>query len=322
MQDNVTYRIGLLRLQQIFRMGKDAGWTILVAIPLAVLLLFALYSRVLTRPPLLAQGVIVLLLLTLHTQRKDLHFLQSLGKPHRNLLLLEYLFIVILLSLPLWLLQTPSFWWLTSIIAAVVMPFVAAFNKPGTSSNYTIIQRATAWVPAPAFEWKSGFRQYWLLCSIIYLGGIVLAVLAPAVPFWLLFWLLFALDLYNTAESPELIQAHRNAQTFLRQKISATLVTINLLFAPQYLTSLIFHHSPLQIAMLLGAVLLFNLTLTYAILLKYASISCMDKTTGNPILFALRLIFFIPMCVVLPLALWWQWRTYKLAICNLQTYLP
>jgi len=151
---------------------------------------------------------------------------------------------------------------------------------------------------------------------------LVLAVLAPVLPFWVLFWLVMLPDLYLIPEPRTQLQAYPKADAFLRHKMLQTAGFINLLFVPQLLLSLYFYHTPLQVAALLGSILLLNLTLTQAILLKYARFSGSPAGMGSGVIFALQIILFIPLCVLLPVGIWWQYRTYNKALWNLRRYLP
>lgn len=224
-----------IRLKQAGRAVWGVGALLLIAIPLALILLFVLWDGLAGLKAWQLTAIISLLFLSLHGQRKDLNFLQKCGQPVPIVLLVEYQLALLFLSIPVLLL---SGHWPGIAMAHLAVACLAFVPVPQKSGDRRAIR--LNWLPADNLEWKSGVRRHWRLLLPVYLAGLFLSFYIPGVLLSVAVILMISLGFYDELESRTLLERALQPH-FLWKKWSRHYGLFCLLFAPQIMLYLIFH---------------------------------------------------------------------------------
>lgn len=305
----------ILRYRQIQRSLEGIG--IFRFIFLMVLILGAFYAifSILQKGDYdeFVTGGLLLILLFVQLQRKDIDFLKINLDNYRKLLWMEYLLLLAPLS---GILIFTGNWFLlaVTISSLIILPFIKL--KIQRRSLNTKMQ---LWIPAQAIEWKSGLRKGLFAITAVWLMGIVFSFFVGAVPLAIFIIGVFPLKFYEIGEPlPVLMASERSPAAFLTQKIKHQFIIFSVISFPLIVVFSVFHIGLWYIAVVEFLVL--TTLHVYFILLKYAFYEPNQKTGAIEIFSGIGVVgLFVP--VFLPLVWLLSVRFYFRAITNLKCYL-
>lgn len=314
---NLIGQLFLLRLKQAARIIRAGGISLWALLPVILLLVAVSIKSLSDRNPVLLHCFNAFLLLFMNTGRSDLVFLRQFRTTGRMYLLLEYSVLVLVLDAYL-LYRHPGRPELLLIELAVVI-FAAFFqeNRYRLKIRIPVARYLTGLLPASLYEWKSGLRQYFLLFFPFYVAGLAVLPFVPAAPFTLPFLSIFIMDFFKEQDPAEIVLSYGTVRHILSDKIRVNLAFCNLLFLPHYALFLAFHRDALAIGGLLLSVYVLNVTVVYAIVLKYTGFG---RYRSQPVSVVKSIAFFIAAPVV-PLSLYLCYRERIKAACTLRSYL-
>lgn len=306
-----------LRIKQFFRIINSAGLGALLIIPLIGIFTLYLYKQILNFSPYIFHFSVAIIILTIHTKRKDLIFLFKFKLIGKFILLTEYLTIIIILNIPFIFRNGKAQFVLIELFICIILVFLSSNYLHKIIPKFQIIKKLTSFIPTNAYEWKFGLRKFNFLFTITYLLGFVLLFFAPVTPFFIFYWCTFSGEFYKEIESKEIIQAFINTNRFLNSKICSLLIVVNAIFLPHYMLYLILYFTVDKIAILLFSIIILNLLFLYALLLKYSNLNFQRINSSNVLL----ITFFLLVSPILPLSLFLEWKLYKKTKWTIQKYL-
>ncbi|MBK9761100.1 MAG: hypothetical protein IPO90_14290 [Flavobacteriales bacterium] len=301
-----------LRLVQLRRSISPAGVVVLLAA--LALVPFVVHRMVVHDPSQqpYVNGLLLLILLGWHQQRKDLHFvLKHIERPLSNIGS-EYLLVA--LPVALGQLGTPAWYQALAVLAAI--PVIVRIQPP------VLARPRLRWIrsriPAHLFEWKGGLQHAHPLPALLWLLSLAFCWL-PILPLMLL-WVLIAL-LVNTQADCEpramLLATSPDASTLLRRKLIGGMAIIALLIIPALIGATIFQPQLwwVHLFFLAGQLSVVGL----AIMLKYRSYVPNEHLTGTEPLVTTAAVFSVMPGLFL-LLLIMLLRERRVALQNLDTY--
>lgn len=229
-------RLLLIRLKQSGRALWGVGWLLLVAVPMACILLFVLWDKLAGLQAWQLAGISAVLFLAVHWQRKDLAFLKKCGQAVPLILLVEYqLTLLLFITLPvIWLSNSPE----GTIYTHLAVAFIAFIPVPQRSGSRKVIK--LSWLPKDNLEWKSGIRRQWRILLPVYLAGLLLSIYIPGTLLSIVFCLMVALSFYDELESRVLLESALKNH-YLWRKWIRHYSLFTLLMLPHLILYLIFH---------------------------------------------------------------------------------
>ena len=302
----------VLHAKQGGRLLKELG--IIRSLTVLALLTFTLARTYTLEPPLtyVLAAFVVFLLVSLHTARKDKDFLKMLNIQTYELFAVEYH----LLASPFYVifLLNQRWWPLIGVAVGVCLVPLLTLNFRRRAG----VVRALAFIPAEAFEWKSGLRRHGIIIALLYLLALgcysyPFVALAVVVVFTLL-----VTTFHNESESRPMVDALAGSPTaFLVAKWRTQLV----LFWTGCLPLLLIFLGALPEYWYVVPVLFIvsSIIQVLSINLKYALYEP-GLTLNKDVFMAIYLLsLFVPYFVPVPLVMAFYY--YRRANRNLQTYL-
>jgi hypothetical protein len=257
---------------------------------------------------------ICLILLSIHSSRKDSRFIwHKLQNPQQSIFT-EYWIFTLPIILPA--LVTLHFW-IAGIHFLVCLGLSFWKIRPKTLKIYfPYLHRI---IPVSYFEWLSGMRLVWLPFILVYLliWAFCWVRALPIVGLWILTFMIS--NFYNEGEPRNLLQLKMgdNAAGFLNKKIATHSLLVLFIFVPP-LTVNAFFHPDIWIFYPIF-MLMYLLVLAFMITSKYSIYKPASLLKGNAVWQTMGLLgAVIPFLAPLPLLL--TIRNYFRAIANLEKY--
>jgi hypothetical protein len=304
-----------LRFKQLFRLISRNGAGVFLLLPFIALLLIIAYTKIFQLSAWWQQGTLLLLLVSINTQRQDVRFLLHLKTAGRMAFLFEQLLGLTLAEMPFFVTGSTSYLMALPYCTVVIFSFFMPVLQLRLSTGF--VKKITAYLPLMAFDWRFGMRRQWPLFLISYLLAFVLLFFIPALPFFYVFWAAYTGDFCKQPENKEIIQAGRSARGYLHTRLRTSLLAINSLFLPHLLLSLLFYHG-WELIYLAAGFLIFNLVAIFVLTYRYAKYDPQIKNPEN----GFPLVLYLFSLPILPLSLYIQWRIYQQAIRNTLRYFP
>ena len=304
-----------IRLMQFFRLLQELG---LIRVVIGVVALFIAFgaSREFVSAGenlLVIPAVLVISLLLLHQKRSDLQFFKLYAEKAQILHLIEYGMLALPLSMMLGfhghLLEAG-----VTLIAPLAIPFIPVL-KGGLIFNSSL----QSFIPDDLIEWKAGVRKMLLPIALLWLIGLATSFFIGSIPIVIfLLGMLFS-GFYERMESLTiLVASERSPAKFLQRKIWLSVASFTVLNLPLAFAFAAFH--PAQFYIPIVELMLFNLLIAYAVVVKYRFYLPEPDVKGNQMLLAIGFIgVLIPF--VLPVFLFFLLRFYFKAKQNLNFYL-
>jgi len=305
----------LLRLKQIARMVSGVGiFHFLVLTGVVVLLIVGIIKVSLNPEYQLAVSVAsVLAIISLHLRRKDLGFIRTYSEKPFLIHFAEYVLLTLPLSIPLIITKQYLLWmgYLTVILGLSSLRPV--FKRQNLNT------KIQSWIPARAFEWKSGIRKTFYPFLVVWLLGFLFSFLEASVPIAIFILGILIFSFYENGEPLDMLLAFEiRPSKLLLLKVKYHFILFLGLCLPLLLIFVVQHHSIWYIPIII--LLLMGFGHLYLILLKYAWYSPAAKPAGIEILTSLAFIAII-IPVFMPVIWLLSIRFYFKAIKTLKPYL-
>lgn len=304
-----------IRLMQFFRLLQELGLIRVIIGVVALFIAFGAFREFVSAGEnlLVIPAVLVISLLLLHQKRSDRQFFKLYAEKAQILHLLEYGFLAIPLSMMLGfhghLVEAGI-----TLIAPLAIPFIPVL-KGGLVFNSSLQK----FIPDELIEWKAGVRKMLLPIALLWLIGLSTSFFIGSVPIVIFLLGMLVSGFYERMESLTiLVASERSAAKFLQRKIWLSVASFTVLNLPLVLAFAIFH--PDQFYIPIVELILFNLLIAYAVVVKYRFYLPEPDVKGNQMLLAIGFIgVLIPF--VLPVFLFFLLRFYFKARQNLNLYL-
>jgi hypothetical protein len=293
------------RLKQLFRLLKSIGLGLLIiALPLAFVMVMIILDLIQKYDPFLSSGVILILILSMHFNRKDSVWLEHLFKHPYQLFLIEYNALLLPISILSFALLGV---WKTALfvhVGASLISLIPSLNFGQNKRNGYHLN----WIPIEAFEMRIGVRRYfWILVGLYLFGLLTSTFIFGVLSITILFGLL-AVSFYDELEPKEFIENIHFSTPLLTRKIVLHSLIFHTMLMPLYVLFLVFHAQYWWL--LLTACFIAESFLLYAIFFKYAHYLPGQKKVYNSTAFSIfALGYLVPF--FFPASLWSlisQWR--------------
>jgi hypothetical protein len=254
-----------------------------------------------------------LLVFSIQASRPDKNFLKLLRTRLFWIYWLEYIFLLMPVCVA-WLFSPFPYFSLFLIISVLPICFWQKTWKEILPPSFR-----TSFLPAHAFEWKSGIRRSGVFAVLTTAAGLYFSSYTGSIPIALLVLTLITNSFYSEGESLLLLEQYApKAAPFIRKKISRQLVLFGLISSPLSFTFLVLHF---DYAWVLAVVFLMSsLIQLFAVLAKYAFFRPQsDLPTAAMLTFAAMFCYVVPFLAPIPLVMnaW----LYRRAEQNLTAYL-
>lgn len=304
-----------IRIKQFFREMKVLGLTrcifLLVLFGFAITAIFEYTSKT----PHIYYTVMIYLvvIVSIHLNRKDLRFLKTRIGNYKKILLIEYA----ILTLPLMggLLYNQYYGVVGLLLIAI--GFISAMDK--TFSLAITNNKLLQWIPEHCFEWRAGFRKNFLWILLVWFAGLATSFLLGTVPVAIFILAIILMGFYEYGEPyPMLIAYEENADRFLWNKIKMHIKLFSVLFVPLFFSFIAFHPDKWYIPA--AEYVIFISLHIYIILTKYAFYQPNMKSHGSQtfgLIGLLGIFFFFLLPVVWILTIYFYFKSKE----NLNVYL-
>lgn len=288
----MTKFIVSLRFKQFYRAISEIGFIRMVLVlPFVVIIILGVMENLLRQGMWSAFAFFAFILISIHFNRKDKHFLQLLENQRLIIYIIEY----ILISLPIiaWFVYESA--WLqiiTTILLAILLSFI----------NWTFTyENSKAWLRFPKvmtkdFEWMMGIRKNIGYIIPLYVLGIVLsyATTASVLVALLLLAIITTTFYLEEGETRDFLYLYAaSPKVFMRRKVVRAIGLFVVYTIPLSITFLIFHH---QFWYLLLAVLAISSVIQLSsVTLKYTTYQPKASNKRNSFLLG-----FLLMCWLTP----------------------
>nr|WP_129730705.1 hypothetical protein [Parabacteroides goldsteinii] len=262
---------------------------------------------------LIITAVLLALLSLLQLRRKDYHFILHAEEKAWKVFGMDYL----LLSLPVIFILLLHFYWYIAFIIPIGCIGISFIKQPFHRTKQGI--SVPGWLPAEAFEIRSGIRQYGGLLLVLYISAWIGLLLPFASLASLWFLTVFISEMFRYSESQQILfTMEKPARRFLHRKLLLNLRLPLYAIVPVCVVyiSLYPAHWWLILTFLIGITLNILLFVTT----KYAYYWPDSRITAGQIPIAIA-IFSIFMPILTPVILFFLIRNYLAACRNLNTYL-
>lgn len=304
-----------LRFKQFYRAISEVGFIrVIIVIPFVAMIVLGLMENILRRGMWEAFVFLILILTSLHFNRKDKHFLKVLEGRRFIVYIVEYL----LASLPflIWFTYEQVWYQLAASLATIiVLPFF----------NWTFVyQNAKAWLRFPKFmatdfEWMMGVRKNIGYIIPVYIVALILSYLTVSVLAGLLLLAMITTTFYlEPGETRNFLHIYaKSPQSLMRLKIIRAVGLYLFFTIPLSIAFLIFHG---QYWYLLLAVLIIGSVIQLtSVTLRYVTYEPKESNQRNAILLGFLLICWLtPFLQPVPLLMTVTY--YKKAVNRLQNY--
>ncbi len=304
-----------IRCLQALRIVQDIGTVRLVLFCICLLpFLFRYFAEA-----WYLSVVASLFLLLIHLARTDKKFLKILHCRPLQVYAVDYgLFLLFPLA---WLLYVGAYWHFLAVfgfaLGLIFLPFtLPQFNQP-------LLLFSNIWIPAIAFEWKSGFRQYFTFVMVLWASGFGLCQYEVAIPLLISALTLLSSCFYLACEPlPMLLVFGKTPKQLLQHKIYWQLLLFWGFISPLVVLFLVFHlqYWYLMLYFLVSS----SLAQIFAILYKYTVYRPATQATLNLfiyVLFGSIFLFILILPLFVPVGIFVLVRYYRKAVQNLETFI-
>lgn len=239
-QKIMTKFIISLRFKQFYRAIGEVGFIrIVLVLPFVAIIILALMESLLKQGMWSAFALFAFILVSIHFNRKDKHFLKLLQNQRFTIYIIEY----ILISLPIiaWFIYESAWQQIIATIAITgILPFI----------NWTFIyQNAKAWLRFPKFmtkdfEWMMGIRKNIGYIIPLYVLGLALSFKTASVLVVLLLLGIITTTFYlEEGETRDFLHLYADSpKGLMRLKVVRAIGLFLLFTIPLSIAFLIFHY--------------------------------------------------------------------------------
>jgi hypothetical protein len=295
-----------IRLLQLYRLMKDIG--ILRIIFVVLLVVFTAFIAMTairkTENNTLITIISTILLLSIHSRRKDKSFLKITGEKPYFIYLTEYLLIMFpLLLCCIFMLNWKEFSYL--IVLCILIPLTSAKTGHGKtfsflkllmrsfSSVYKSIRNVKIPIKNPfAFEWVSGIRGSYFFIVPFYILILSFSFKSNVAPIGIIIFSIMIGGFYLYGESREFIELYAsNAKEFMLRKIRVNLKYLLILFIPVVVIYLFYEPSTWYL--MAGAVMISCVIQILSIIFKYGLFKENSDLSRNGMIGMLNIVFIL-----------------------------
>lgn len=262
---------------------------------------------------LIVATILLATLSLLQLRRNDYHFVLLAEENTWKVFGMDYL----LLSLPVVIIILLNSFWYISLTVVAGCIGIGFAKQPFRRTSRGI--RPPGWIPAEAFEIRSGIRQYGGILLVLYASAWIGLLLPYASLASLWFFTVFFSDMFRYSESEQILfSQERSAKRFLCRKLRVNLKLYLCATGPVCLVYFLLYPEQWWLVITFLVALILNLTLF--VMSKYAYYWPNTKITAGQVPIALAILsVFLP--VLLPVILFFLIKNYLAACRNLTTYL-
>lgn len=304
-----------LRFKQFYRAVGEVGFLRMVLVlPFVAIIILGIMENLLKQGMWSAFAFFAFILVSIHFNRKDKHFLKLLQNQRFTIYTIEY----ILISLPIiaWFIYESA--WLQIIATlslAGILPFI----------NWTFVyQNAKAWLRFPRFmtrdfEWMMGIRKNIGYIAILYPLGLILSYMTASVLVVLLLLAIITTTFYlEEGESRDFLHLYADSpKGLMRQKVIRAIGLFLLFTIPLSIAFLIFN--PQFWYLLLAVLAISSVIQLTSVTLKYTTYQPKASNERNAFLLGFLLVCWLtPFLQPVPLLMTITY--YRKAINRLQNY--
>ena len=262
---------------------------------------------------LVIPGALFLSLLMLHQKRSDLKFFSLYAVRVKIIYAIEYGMMAVPFVIALFLMGN-FMEGLVCLAAPLLVPFI-----PILQGDLVFNSSLQKLIPNELIEWKSGVRRLLLPTALLWLIGLSTSFFIGSVPIVIFLLGMLISGFYERMESlPMLVASEQSSSSYLNRKTWLSVASFSALCLPLVLAFSAFH--PAQFYIPIIELMVFNLLIAFAVVVKYAFYLPEPDSKGNQMLLAIGFIgVLIPF--VLPVFLFFLLRFYFKAKQNLNLYL-
>lgn len=262
---------------------------------------------------LIVATILLAAITLLQLRRNDYHFVLLAEEKTWKVFGMDYL----LLSLPVVIIILLNSFWYISLGVMVGCIGIGFVEQPFRRTNRGI--DPPEWIPAEAFEIRSGIRQYGGILLVLYASAWVGLLLPYASLASLWFFTVFFSDMFRYSESEQILfSQERSAKRFLSRKLRVNLKLYLCATGPVCLVYILLYPEQWWLAITFLVAIMLNLILF--VMTKYAYYWPNTKITAGQVPIGLAMLsIFLP--VLLPVILFFLIKNYLAACRNLTTYL-
>jgi hypothetical protein len=302
------------RLLQFYRILADIGILRLILFLACVLPLLIRYFA----EAWYLVAVSSLMMTMVHFLRTDKHFLKIAQLPIFQVYALEYSFLLC----PIWFYLA----WQNEYIAlfsSIIVTFLVAMIPYTSRQNSRPLLFISYWIPAAAFEWRSGFRQSFFFIIVFWGLGLGFSPYELAIPLSIAVLCVVSMCFYLESESTILLRAfQKTPQQLLLHKIKWQILLFGLLISPLTIAFIFFHTNYWYLIIYLFFTS--SLAQIFAIFFKYSTYRPHTQTQFNALIYIIFGFIFLVLVLVpfiFPVAIFVLIRYYRKAVENLKIYL-
>lgn len=257
--------------------------------------------------------IYLVVIVSVHLNRKDLKFLKIRIDKYKRILFIEYT----ILTLPLLVGLLYNQYYGVVGLLLIAIGFISAMEKtfPLVISNNKLLQ----WIPDHCFEWRAGFRKNFLWILLIWIAGLATSFSLGTVPVAIFILAVILMGFYEYGEPyPMLIAYEKNADNFLWNKIKMHIKLFSILFIPLFFSFIAFHPDKWYIPV--AEYVIFISLHIYIILTKYAFYQPNMKSRASQtfgLIGLLGIFFFFLLPVVWILTIYFYFKSKE----NLNFYM-
>ncbi|MFT5834155.1 MAG: hypothetical protein ACI97N_001789 [Cognaticolwellia sp.] len=287
-----------LRIKQFFRGLTEIGFIrVVIIIPFMAIIILGLMESLLSRSLWEAFGFLALMLISLHFNRKDKHFLSVLKNQRDAVFAIEYLMV----SLPfiIWFIIENA--WLQVISTIILLRIIPLLKWTFVYTN------STAWLRFPKlmtkdFEWMLGIRKNIGYIILIYILAIILSYFTVSVLVALILLAIITATFYLEKSEPRnYLHLYADSPSELMRQKALRAVGLYLLSTiPLSIAFLVFHFQYWYL--LLAALAISSIIQLTSVTLKYVTFTPKESNQRNVILLGfLVACWFTPFLQPVPL---------------------
>jgi hypothetical protein len=302
-----------IRFKQFYRFGLDLGILRSIFILIVFGVICVLLPKLVKESPYIIAFILLLIIISMHLQRKDGIFLKILNIKKSSLYFVEYLCLVLPVLLAYSL--SKQYIWVDLVLLLFIFYISKTnnlkFKKKLKLSNVTL-------APTLLFEYISGLRANFLPLAFMYLIAAALSFTVFAVPVFIILYTFTVCSFNTDCESRSFIEVFNlSAKSFIIKKIKLQLLFTLLIFSPLLLAYGIFNIHYWYIG--LYACLICLISISFSIIYKYAIYKPGESLGGNNILNSFAVIsFLIPFLI--PIVPIMMIKYYNKALDNVKEY--
>lgn len=297
-----------IRFKQVSRAIQGLGMLrFIFLLAVAVFIAFVLFIQTSGTPnSFYASGGYLAIIAFIHAKRLDKRFLKIHFGNFRQIMMMEYL----LLMIPLFFCLIYHKQWIAVIAVPVLTLLLVNIDfRPRQKSLNTALQKL---IPSDCFEWKSGVRKSLYLIISLWIIGLGTSFFIGSVPIVLFLLGILPWSFYEKGEPVQMILAYEKGTTeFIIFKIKRQSSLFTILAVPLIVAFLFFHPEKWYIPVAEYIIIL--TTYIYVILTKYAFYQPNNKSNGAQafeLIGAIGMIlpFFIPVVWLLSIRFYFKSR--------------